>query len=1188
MEESHHRTVMDHLDLGLGGHVLQEDLSKGVLRTIHHVENGTLHFITIPPAGNSREQEYIESSLLGGDLLSSHLPNGLLVDYISTPGPTTPNGNPFHSQSASLLDHHTGSGGLQTYTTEDLQTLVDANSLQTSDNDRKLFLQFVNKQPTQLSHEAPVIVTNSKDVSGVVNSMNGHDKMAQPTHSQLTGVNHMPAAPSTSSFLHYHNQDHLLGTTHTSVNNIINTGNILTTHHGAPHHHHHHHHLQHHHQAQPTPHQIIQNNTTQQQQQQQHHHQQSQNQSHLSSLHSVLQSECSPSKMFHVASSVANTSIAISTATSQNCIQMPSLTPMKSAESPKRYQIAYQMVSSHGPGMERAACHDAVEVADNFLSHDDLLECAAAGEPRSDDDEDVAESNGGSLATNNSTFTNTYLPHKKRLSKKLGDTKNTERIQRHSVISNDHQMQELHSKDSSQEHVQNNLANIAKSKSFSCQLCSDSFEDQLLFFTHLKQHYEPITGSPSDEGKTGDSKKKPKLPRVKHTKKLKNDKSSRAATEDIETNSNVQDQQQHTSFDNQGLDQAAKNRTVYQQRTQQPNSEVIVNPPQQTVCVESDNAAGEFSETEDMLEGIRNVVQKVQEAVDTDTNDGLGGTSTLERTIITADDKLWYQTQQQPHHPHQQHHHQPHQQQHQQPHQQQQLTATATDIVKSIDFAADLDTQQIHINAGNDNYVLFLNKGDFNEDMLHTGNTSHQQATQRAISTVTQQPIPPSHEPPTSYMMDSDSQMQQPTIGECDMNMQILDLGSTGIENHPEIVKLVDFNLSTVAAAASTMNCQLSTGTKLLKDEQVSNPDSETAINDDGSFYVFSEDGDAEDSDGEDPNACSENEQVSYPNTQQYIADATENQVKVMCDSTFPSVPPCKKKGRKKVGDLPNKTNKKYPCTEPDCDKVFNSKTAVRYHELQHKNERPYNCLQCSKNFFTSSALKVHERLHSGEKPYKCEECGRAFRQWGDMKYHQSSIHSNEKTHQCEFCGKKFARRYSLVLHRKIHLNEKNYVCDICNKAFRASSYLQSHRMIHTGEKPYSCGICSKKFRCGGDMKRHLKTHDRNSKGESSHKTVQQAVEDDSLEKQPGAQRTRSSTTDVIDLTKIKSECAGKVTSCIQAPPVVTVLSKDIVHAGKIASSVGQQPPLVYLPHAAGEQFRSKPEETVLMDVSRW
>ncbi|KAF7272242.1 hypothetical protein GWI33_014954 [Rhynchophorus ferrugineus] len=159
------------------------------------------------------------------------------------------------------------------------------------------------------------------------------------------------------------------------------------------------------------------------------------------------------------------------------------------------------------------------------------------------------------------------------------------------------------------------------------------------------------------------------------------------------------------------------------------------------------------------------------------------------------------------------------------------------------------------------------------------------------------------------------------------------------------------------------------------------------------------------------------------------------------------------------------------------CDRVFKHRNSLVYHMRSHSGIRPHQCELCGKSFFASSALKVHLRLHSGDKPYDCEHCGRKFRQWGDLKYHITSIHSTEKNYQCEYCGKKFARKYSLVVHRRIHTGERNYKCEYCGKTFRASSYLQNHRKIHTGEKPHNCPICSKSFRVRSDMRRHEKNH---------------------------------------------------------------------------------------------------------------
>lgn len=36
----------------------------------------------------------------------------------------------------------------------------------------------------------------------------------------------------------------------------------------------------------------------------------------------------------------------------------------------------------------------------------------------------------------------------------------------------------------------------------------------------------------------------------------------------------------------------------------------------------------------------------------------------------------------------------------------------------------------------------------------------------------------------------------------------------------------------------------------------------------------------------------------------------------------------------------------------------------------------------------------------TGARPYKCDECGREFRQWGDLKYHYTSLHSGVRQYQ--------------------------------------------------------------------------------------------------------------------------------------------------------------------------------------------
>ncbi|XP_043268969.1 zinc finger protein 19-like isoform X2 [Venturia canescens] len=241
---------------------------------------------------------------------------------------------------------------------------------------------------------------------------------------------------------------------------------------------------------------------------------------------------------------------------------------------------------------------------------------------------------------------------------------------------------------------------------------------------------------------------------------------------------------------------------------------------------------------------------------------------------------------------------------------------------------------------------------------------------------------------------------------------------------------------------------------------------------------------------------------VTVGQKQEELSTINEEDFQEKYETEIPGT--AKKKKSHKTRKVPND---ELAC--PQCDRSFHHKNSLVYHMRSHSGERPHQCEICGKSFFAASALKVHKRLHSGDKPYKCEDCGRHFRQWGDLKYHTMSIHSDQRQFQCEYCGKDFARKYSLIVHRRIHTGEKNYRCEYCNKTFRASSYLQNHRRIHTGEKPHPCTVCGKPFRVRSDMKRHMHTHmrGRSERPTATRIATTKSVSEDSDDKGCNARR---------------------------------------------------------------------------------
>ncbi|CAH2092363.1 unnamed protein product [Euphydryas editha] len=245
------------------------------------------------------------------------------------------------------------------------------------------------------------------------------------------------------------------------------------------------------------------------------------------------------------------------------------------------------------------------------------------------------------------------------------------------------------------------------------------------------------------------------------------------------------------------------------------------------------------------------------------------------------------------------------------------------------------------------------------------------------------------------------------------------------------------------------------------------------------------------------------------------------------------------------------RSGKTFECAQ--CGRVFQHRNSLSYHTLMH-GEKQQTCRECGKSFYTVHALKIHKRVHSDDRPCKCDECGREFRQWSDLKYHKASLHSDKKHFKCDFCGKEFARRYSLSVHRRIHTGEKNYKCEYCNKSFRASSYRLIHMRTHTGNKPYKCTQCEKCFRVSYDLQRHMHIHEKvrvkaeeqkkaketNEKNSTNTKTSEEKLEP----KSPKSDQKKSETRLPILKSLLDKKPARQSKKSLKKPPNVTVQNR--------------------------------------------
>ncbi|XP_053663032.1 uncharacterized protein LOC128712162 [Anopheles marshallii] len=1087
---------MEHLSGTIDGH---QDLSKGVLRTsMQSTDNASLLFITSTGMAHSgREQEYIESTLLGTDLLSSQLPTNLLNDYINSVSTTAPNA--IGSMQTALMEHH-----YRPLTADEIHTLISESS-----ND----------------------ATGTKDIPGF-NTLSSYDKMisiGQSTSPMSNGLAQI--AGTIDSYVHFP-----LHTTGSGTEGFDVTTNVLVTA-NAEHQQHHHYSLAH----PANSHMHVQHQT----QGHMHHHQNiveisnatqipalGHSQTSASSIGAILPAVDVAMKVYNHNNSIVPIASTAPGSTDAHSSTTMSISSMNINESPKRFYSCTSLPLIITNANQRSTYSITDSLGAPKSTAPNSIECESRTH-----DEEIVECVASMESTSCALSGNMNLPHKKRLAKKLGDTKETlcigapEMDQALMMANMQHSQRDESTEPEADkptnhsnyqcdstvpQHANAVKCNASKStmaqqspsvaqqtmSSFVCQLCGKMVHDQLVFFNHLKEHYEPLNKdngvsisssntfasktvvitpaaniSPVSKEAADGKKAKPKLPRVKHTKKLKNDRTVRQI--------HVEEERQTPKTETKAIPTSSKCSNAAGLSKARENLEPNLAVEDAMIVIESSENGGEFSETEDMLEGIRNVVQKVQETVDTDTNEDL----------CLASNGTWFPSGNNGNEndadngP--------------------AATSLRQEQEKSnLTLPGDtLGSNEMNIVSGGDNFLILLSKTPFNDTELLPTEIANASILKSLESVSCEQLVhADSLNVPTRNEVTKEPDLQQMRI-----------LSSTSFPLLPSIDPLSDTHTTSFRSSESSLPIA-----SII--EQSSNAMSKFSA----SSYVPSHGGiisdqlkneqKSDDDDDEGGEDASEYEQMQLTDLDPLVDETSGSRDEppledyhVSGDEAadthgehFPSEVQANedeaelcRNDKELLAAKSSSTLDKYLCKVADCGRWFKSNTAFAYHQLQHTGERPHKCQACQKRFFTCSALKVHERLHSGEKPYKCEECGHHFRQWGDLKYHKISKHSNEKIHKCEFCGKDFARRYSLVLHTRIHTNEKNFVCEYCNKAFRASSYLQSHRMIHTGEKPHQCTICDKKFRCHGDLNRHQKTHSRISKIEPATKEQEKIVEED-------------------------------------------------------------------------------------------
>ncbi|KAG6452895.1 hypothetical protein O3G_MSEX007845 [Manduca sexta] len=107
------------------------------------------------------------------------------------------------------------------------------------------------------------------------------------------------------------------------------------------------------------------------------------------------------------------------------------------------------------------------------------------------------------------------------------------------------------------------------------------------------------------------------------------------------------------------------------------------------------------------------------------------------------------------------------------------------------------------------------------------------------------------------------------------------------------------------------------------------------------------------------------------------------------------------------------------------CGRDFRQWSDLTYHKAIHSKQKCFKCEFCGKEFARKYSLNVHRRIHTGERNYKCEYCNKSFRASSYRLSHMRT-HTDDRPYKCDQCDKCFRVAFDLRRHFLTHEKARN------------------------------------------------------------------------------------------------------------------------------------------------------------------